>query len=159
MLMTTNIRTSATAQWSYTISISSCGPGQGLKIDCIKTSDISENCGFMGDYDIVHPTMKDAKMLLSEKMTNITFVEESTIKELKACLCGLWPLFYSGAYGYTLCNPHFNICGDFTLELESPLDCYGQIVVSGRNDICLPVAQDGMCICACAGMGLSAHDC
>jgi len=65
-------------------------------------------------------------------------VEESVVEELKKSFCEVWPLFYSGAYGYTLCNPVFNRRGDLIFELESPLDCNGELAVPDRCDVCLP---------------------
>jgi hypothetical protein len=138
-----NCRTSAVAWWTYTIAIVSCGRRNGLKIVVKKDFGVSDEPGFSGDYDIVHPCVKDAKTMLSEKMTSLLLVEEKTIERLRASFCGVWPLFYSGACGYTLCNPCFTEQGDFIFELESPLDCYGQVVVSGRKDICLPAKHHG----------------
>jgi len=130
--------TSAVARWSFVISITGGGSGCGPKISKSSSFEISDGSGFMGDYDIVHPRIKDAAALLREKLTDILIIEDTTIEELRTTFCNVWPLFYSGSYGYTLCNPVFNRRGDLTFELESPLDCSGQITVSERSDICLP---------------------
>jgi len=129
---------SAVAWWSHTISIIKDAFGRGLKISTSKTVEFSKGCGFTGHREIVHPRIKDAATLLKEKLAGISIVEEATIEELRANFCGVWPLFYSGSYGYTLCNPVFNQRGDLIFELESPLDCNGQVAVSDRPDICLP---------------------
>jgi hypothetical protein len=147
--------TSAVARWSYIISFVGGALGCGLTISVKKTSEFSEDSGFMGDYDIVHSRIKDASTLLREKLTDILIVEETTIEELVQSFCGVWPLFYSGSYGYTLCNPTFNLRGDFILELESPLDCNGRLTVPDRCDVCLPVKDCAVKDCAvkdCGGL-------
>ena len=80
-----------------------------------------------------------------KQLDSAEFIQQQTIKRLEASFCRVWPFFYSGAYGYTLCNPHFNERGDFTLELESPLDCNGGLIVPqvDRPDVCLRVNDLG----------------
>lgn len=129
--------TSAVAWWSYKISIINGARGQGLKINASKTIEFSESRGFMGHHEIVHPRIKDATTLLKDKLEKVMIVKDATIDELKASFCGVWPLFYSGSHGYTLCNPVFNQRGDLTFELESPLDCHGHVAVYDPPNIIL----------------------
>lgn len=130
--------TSAVAHWSYTISIINGPSGCGPKITTSRTFEISNDSGFMGNYEMVHPRIKDASTLLKEKLEDILIIEETKIDGLRSSFCKVWPLFFSGSYGYTLCNPCFNRCGDLILELECPLDCNGQLTVPDRTDVCLP---------------------
>jgi len=134
---------SAVARWSYTIFIIGGALGCGPTIKTKPTYEVTGGSGFMGDYQYVHENIKDASTLLKEKLRDISIIEDTTIEELRTTFCGVWPLFYSGSCGYTLCNPYFNQCGDLIFELESPLDFNGEVVVSGRKDICLPSKRHG----------------
>jgi hypothetical protein len=98
---------------------------------------------------MVNPKFKDSATLLKEKFANVTLVEQSTVHKLESAFTGVWPLFYSGAYGYTLGNSTFNSCGDLLFELVRPLDRQGRICVptGNRRDIYLPTKTRSTCIC------------
>jgi hypothetical protein len=139
--------THATARWSATIRLVGDRHGGGLNATTSFTHDISESSGFSGD--VVHPNFKDSPTLLREQLDEAIIVQnlKSTIHELESAFAGVWPLFYSGAYGYTLSHPIFNSCGDLLFELERPVDRQGRICVpvQTRHDICLPSKSRGTC--------------
>jgi hypothetical protein len=97
---------------------------------------------------MVHSNFKDSPTFLKEKFANVIFVEPSIVHKLESAFTGVWPLFYSGAYGYTLGSPTFNSNGDLLFELVRPIDRQGRICVptEHRRDIYLPTDRHSTCI-------------
>ena len=125
---------SSTAKWSCTISLVSRGAGYGLFVDPINCFEFDDDDGYVEPE--IQRFIGDAKTQLKTKLESL--IDAGTIEYLRDAFCGVWPMFYSGAHGYTLCNPRFNEQGDFVLELESPLTYTGEWIDNSRSDFHLP---------------------
>lgn len=134
--------TSAAASWSTTLVIKADEFGGGLIFSQLPTINYPSASSFSGDYDIaVRSSVTDAGTLLRTHLSKIDDIIDGLISDLKSTFSGVWPLLFSGAHGYTLCNPVFNSHGDICFDLQSPVDYRGVITVSAteRHDIYVPI--------------------
>ncbi|KAF8519038.1 hypothetical protein BU17DRAFT_66195 [Hysterangium stoloniferum] len=122
--------TSSTVDWSTSIVICNAANACGLEFSKVESINIPKSTGFHGDTELIHKDFKDATSILRDGLPAQNLVKEETISTLVKLFSDVWPTFQSGAYGYTLTNPTFNICGDLLLELAPPLDRNGCIIVS-----------------------------
>ncbi|KAF8519034.1 hypothetical protein BU17DRAFT_66191 [Hysterangium stoloniferum] len=124
--------TSASADWTASIIISTEANGGGLKITSTSSRHLPVPTDFFGDKELVHPGFKQAAEFLQHHLSEsrVVLIEQKTIGALSAAFSGVWPLFQTSSYGFALGNPVFNTSGDLLVELVPPFNSRGSLIVS-----------------------------